>query len=227
MTQGQIERITEAGRICGWAAGPTDRPVQVRLRIEGEPVAQGLADQFRRDLMLSGRSHGHFGFDFQIMKRPALPGRRLAELVIEPGGGVPPVTLRQIIAVPPLPEHHASLPVESLLRREGRWTLPDIQSFIRQMNLPAYFEAWGADAFVDVALLYVLGRRPVPAEKAQAMARLEGGEVNSEEFFYLLLGSDAAKARDLSPAPPFDPDYPFTESFSRFLAGAAPSVSAG
>jgi O-antigen biosynthesis protein len=56
------------GQLQGWAYDPDspDDPVQLRVVVQGRPVAEGTADIFREDLLQSGFGNGKHGFRIRI-----------------------------------------------------------------------------------------------------------------------------------------------------------------
>lgn len=62
---GALERV-EPGQVLGWALdlGRRDAPVELELRIDGRPAAQGATRLFRRELQDAAGGAGRYGFAF-------------------------------------------------------------------------------------------------------------------------------------------------------------------
>lgn len=81
MTQGHFDCV--AGRdICGWAWNPAapHSPVTVRVHIDGQIVAEGMAVQHRPDLQAAGIGDGHHAF-FIPLPENQVDGRKVTLLL--------------------------------------------------------------------------------------------------------------------------------------------------
>jgi SGNH hydrolase-like domain, acetyltransferase AlgX len=68
--EGRLEAVVD-GRAVGWARDPErpDEAIEVRVLVDGEPVASGVADVDRPALLAAGVGHGRYGFDLQLPDR--------------------------------------------------------------------------------------------------------------------------------------------------------------
>lgn len=131
MIQGHFDRIV--GRdVCGWAwnpAAPHER-VRVRVIIDGQTVAEGLASHFRPDLLAAGIGTGQHAFFIPLPEGHG-DGRSAALLVVGdddvPLAGTPSrVDLPSLHFVPAPPLTHPtplSLTVCAIVRNEGPYLL--------------------------------------------------------------------------------------------------------
>jgi SAM-dependent methyltransferase len=95
---GRVERVHD-GIVSGWVWQPQmpDHRVRVQALVDGEAVAEGLADLERRSLVSAGIGDGRHGFEISLPERLARRGRH--RLCVQPEGAVAlaPATAFEVI----------------------------------------------------------------------------------------------------------------------------------
>lgn len=129
--QGHFDCI--AGRdVCGWAWAPANpnEPVVVRLLVNGELVAEGLANAHRPDLQAAGIGSGHHAF-FIPLPNTHLTGDEAELLLLGPDGSALAGTPRRVtmpnLSFQPLPPPPAPPPLAlsicAIVKDEGPYLL--------------------------------------------------------------------------------------------------------
>ena len=121
LIEGHIETLTQEGVLRGWLRHSTAaQPSHVQVLHRQHVVAEAIAQDFRRDLLMGGHGHGHYGFLARL--RVALPpGPCRVTLHLPRMGLDAPMAVR----VPELaPARPAT--VEDLLQPADRWTAPAV-----------------------------------------------------------------------------------------------------
>lgn len=204
MIEGTVKSVDEAGMFRGWLRDTRDPvPALVQIRLGGAIVAEALAAAFRPDLLRGGHGHGHYGF--LARARVAVPaGPARFELFLPRHDQGIPVRL-DVPSIPPA----AALPVETLLRPEPAWTVPDLAAALGCLQLPRQRKLMGTPRFVDAGFQFALRRWPLDEEAAVYIRALDDGTTRPEAFLAELLASrERADLGDALPSP-WDAMFPF------------------
>ena len=191
--------------MLGWLRHSAWRtPSQVQVMHRDRIVAEAVARDFRRDLLLGGHGHGHYGFWARL--RVALPPGPCRVVLHLPLAGLDaPMGVR----VPQLDPARAAT-VERLLHVAERWTTADLLRRPDCLDMEARHAAQGSARFTDSVFRFVLDRWPSPAEARSHIASLEAGRVGPQALLEELLTS--GERADMAPelASPYDPEFPFS-----------------
>ena len=205
LIEGHIESVTEHGVICGWLRHSAWKaPSHVQVLHRDRIVAEAVARDFRRDLLMSGHGHGHYGFLARL--RTALPPGPCRVVLHLPLVGV---DAPMAVHVPNLAPARAAT-IEDLLRAAERWTTADLQLRPYCLDMARQHAAQGTPRFVDSAFRLMLERWPSPAEARSYAAALDAGRIGPQAVLEELLTS--RERADMAPelASPYDPEFPFS-----------------
>jgi hypothetical protein len=184
-------------------------PCHVQVRRGAGVVAEAIAQDFRRDLLLSNHGHGHYGFQARL--RQTLPtGPSMLVLHLPALGlGVP-----MAIVVPDLrPPKRAS--VEALLRTPSGWTVSDLLARPTCLDMQGSHSALGTPRFVDAVFRFVLRRWPSPAEARLHAANLQANRVAPQALLVELLTGRERADMEGELLSPYDPEFPFIDAGHR------------
>ncbi len=205
---GNIDGTSPEGFIFGWAwrAGTLER-CHVRVLSDGRPVAEALADRFRRDLLEAGIGLGFCGFVARAQK-PLAPGPHLLQLL--EAKTETPIGREVRIEIPASAAEKTANARLALPHPQTIWSDEDVLAHLAQFNLAAHHRRMGTLRFIDVTFRYVLGRWADEVGLNAYARELDSGALSPEQFFAALLRSKERKANPKPLPSPFDYRFPFT-----------------
>ena len=179
-------------------------PCHVQVMHGERLLAEGVADEFRPDLLQAGHGHGHYGFQARL--REALPPGPSSVRLHLPRIGI---AAAMAVTVPPL-DAVRPCTVETLLAVVRQWTTADLLGRPACLDMGANCTAMGEARFVDGLFRFVLARWPSGAESRLHIGGLRAGRVKPADLLVELLS--CRERADMAPElpSPYDPAFPFS-----------------
>ena len=213
LIQGKIDALTPGGVFLGWVRD-RERPDACRVQVTyaGEMVAEAVAGLFRRDVLQSGSSHGHHGFQARLL-RPLPPGPGRVVLHLPEQDAAAPMQVDVPELDPPAPER-----VEDILHHAPGWTVADLAAHLACLCPAENCARLGPAGFTDAVFRFVFGRWPSEPELRMNTQSLAAGRITPAGLLSECLASRERAESDADLPGPFDPRFPFV------LAGYRPAA---
>ena len=205
--RGYIDGATSAGAIEGWALDEQTpwRPLQVKIRCNGEWIAAGLAHHRRDDVLAAQIGTGWCGFRLWS-DRSADEIRRATLYLVAVSGVV--ISKSENTAL--LPDRYRELEsIEEVVAAD-----PTVVRSVEQLRgceaiFAHYIRNRGIDAFVRAAYVYMLGR-PVDETGLRTYGhRLRQGTHRPFELLQILAASEEFVSRRPDLVAPTQSAFPF------------------
>ena len=207
---GYIDAVTSSRYVVGWAydrARPT-LALQVSVRIDGEEVAQGLANRYRSDLAEAGCGTGWCAFRLRVLGPVSRLRRRPVSLIELPGEA----EIRRAEGVALLDENEE--PVTQL--EQVTASDPTLVHTIAQLQgceglFGSYIGRAGVEHFVRAAYVYVLGRPADPSGLGTYGEKLRDGSMTPYGLLRTLYDSDEFRSAPRLLIAPNAPGFVFDQ----------------
>ncbi len=205
--RGYIDGATPNGVIEGWALDERTpwRPLQVRIRCDGEWIAAGLAHHHREDVLNAQIGTGWCGFRLSSNRSP--DEIRRATIYLVGGSGVVIVKTDDIAL---LPDTHRDLAsIEDVVGED-----PTVARSVEHLRgceplFTNYIRSRGIDAFVRAAYVYMLGRAVDETGLRIYGNRLRRGTHHPFELLQILAASEEFITRRPELVAPTQSSFPF------------------
>ena len=196
-----------SGFIVGWALDEQCawRPLDVKVRCNGNWIASGLAYQYREDLLIAGVGTGWCGFSLHMDLDPDKAALSTLYLVDESGAVITRTERPSILAEDP----PSADTVADVLGAD-----PTVANSVEQLRccealFASFVRQYGVEAFVRTTYVYVLGR---PADENGLVVyanRLRRGVHSPFELLRILAASDEFAERHRTLIAPTQPSFPY------------------
>lgn len=170
MLFGQIEAVTTAGFVDGWAFDDTDelRPLNLAVFTDSGEVARGQADRYRADLVMDGRGMGWCCFHLRLSV--AYTGLAYAPLRLRVEGAPDDIAVVEAVEIVEAVEH--PLTSVAAVLADDPTLLQDINQLSGCERLFAEIVAKrGVAVFLNLSCNYLLDR---PVQIAELIAYADG-----------------------------------------------------
>jgi Domain of unknown function (DUF4214) len=212
MLKGYLDAVTSSGHIEGWAydSESPSSPLTVSIIADdGRELGQGIAGNFREDLLNAGHAAGWCAFRIKLTR--STTGIRSFGLVSIDRSAQPSLVLHQ--AVPYVVSEEAPIrTVADLVAADPTQigSLDQLRGCDDLFN--RFVKAQGIDAFVRAAYLYLLHR---PADASGHMAykkHLRSKKVTPYGLLLAIADSDEYRSRSRQHFAPTNSGFPFRVS---------------
>ena len=208
MLRGYLDSVTPSGFVEGWAlddAAPLSPLAVAVLTAKGEEIASGHANLYRDDLAASGIGYGWGAFRLALSVDPRAvlgPPLHLVEAATRASLVSGPAQWRE--------DEGSDIADLDALRASD----PTVLRSAEQLEglAPLFDEcarAWGAEAFVGAAYLYVLGRSVDPSGLESFTRQLRARRLTPYAVLMTLAESGEFVERGRVIPAPTEPGFPF------------------
>ncbi|NJO56329.1 MAG: DUF4214 domain-containing protein [Rhodospirillales bacterium] len=208
MIEGHLDACTGDGFLEGWARFERRRePCIVSIRLDGEVVGRALAAEYRADLLAAKVGHGHYGFRARLRRKLA-PGRHVFTLFEERSCQCRCGTSSNSRSTC-RPSACGRMPCawRSCSAPRTEWTDAEVLANLDSLGLEDACAKMGVERFVDVAYMWVLGRR-ADEEGIRVYVTKISESMTPINLVSILLRSNERKAKTLPITSPFSPTFP-------------------
>ncbi len=196
-----------SGFIVGWALDEQCawRPLDVRVRCDGNWIASGMAYQYREDLLVAGVGTGWCGFSLHTQLDPDEAARSTLYLVDQSGAVITRAERPAILTE----DARQANTLADIVTAD-----PTVAGSIEQLRccdalFAGFVRQHGIEAFVRTTYVYVLGRPADETGLAMYANRLRRGIHTPFELLRILAGSDEFAQRHRTLTAPTQPSFPY------------------